>query len=345
MREFELGSGPHLPSPRSVQQVMGQVLVALVPGIVVHVAFFGPGVLIQLVLACGFALALEAAMLRLRGRPLKPFLSDYSAVVTAVLFALCIPPLAPWWIAAVAMVFAIVIAKHLYGGLGHNIFNPAMVGYVAVLISFPLDMTQWLLPRHLADWTPGLLPSLAAIFSGQLELPSAISGLDAVTGATALDTLKNGLDAGAPVPEISNAALFGHAGSAGWAWVALAYGVGGLYLLWRRIITWHVPVATLGAVLALTLPLWLLDPDSHASPLQHLAAGGLVLAAFFIATDPVSGCTSNRGRLVFGLGVAAITLVIRRWGGYPDGIAFAVLLMNMAAPLIDRYTRPRIYGR
>jgi electron transport complex protein RnfD len=345
MREFGMGSGPHLPSPRTVQTIMGQVLLALVPGIVVHVAFFGPGLLVQLVLACAFALALEAAMLRLRGRPLKPFLNDYSAVVTAVLFALCIPPLAPWWIAAVAMVFAIVIAKHLYGGLGHNIFNPAMVGYVAVLISFPLDMTQWLLPRHLADWTPGLLPSLEAIFTGSLDLPAAIGDRDAVTGATALDTLKNGLDEGLTVQEIRKARVFGHAGSAGWAWVALAYGAGGLYLLWRRIITWHVPVATLGGLLALTLPLWLLDSGAHASPLQHLAAGGLVLAAFFIATDPVSGCTSNRGRLLFGLGVAVITLVIRRWGGYPDGIAFAILLMNMAAPLIDRYTRPRVYGQ
>jgi electron transport complex protein RnfD len=345
MREFDLAGGPHLPSPRSVQAVMGQVLVALVPGIVVHVGFFGPGLLVQIVLACGFALGLEAAMLRLRGRPLKPFLTDYSAVVTAVLFALCIPPLAPWWIAAVAMVFAIVIAKHLYGGLGHNIFNPAMVGYVAVLVSFPLEMTQWLLPRHLADWTPGLLPSLEAVLTGHLEVPAVVGGLDAVTGATALDTLKNGLDAGLTVSELRTGAVFGHAGSAGWAWVALAYGVGGLYLLWRRIITWHVPLATLGAVVALTLPLWLLDPGLHASPLQHLAAGGLVLAAFFIATDPVSGCTSNRGRLLFGLGVAVVTLVIRRWGGYPDGIAFAVLLMNMAAPLIDRYTRPRVYGQ
>lgn len=345
MREFELSGGPHTPSPRSVQAIMGQVLVALVPGIVVHVGFFGPGLLVQIVLACSFALGLEAIMLRLRGRPLKPFLSDYSAVVTAVLFALCIPPLAPWWIAAVAMVFAIVVAKHLYGGLGHNVFNPAMVGYVVVLISFPLDMTQWLLPRHLAEWTPGLAPSIGAILTGQLDLPSAIGGVDAVTGATALDTLKNGLDAGLPVTSIREAAVFGTAGAAGWAWVALAYGVGGLYLLWRRIITWHVPLATMGAVMALTLPLWLLDPGAHASPLQHLAAGGLVLAAFFIATDPVSGCTSNRGRLVFGIGVAVLTLVIRRWGGYPDGIAFAILLMNTAAPLIDLTTRPRVYGR
>jgi electron transport complex protein RnfD len=324
---------------------MSQVLVALVPGVVVHVAFFGPGLLVQIFLACGFALGLEALMLRLRRQPLRPFLTDYSAVVTAVLFALCIPPLAPWWVSAVAMLFAIVIAKHLYGGLGHNIFNPAMVGYVVVLISFPVDMTQWLLPRQLADWTPGLLPSLGAILTGSLELPASLGGMDAVTGATALDRLKNGLDAGQTVAAIRDAEVFGTAGAAGWAWVALAYGAGGLYLLWRRIISWHVPAATLGTVIALTLPLWLLDPASHASPLQHLAAGGLVLAAFFIATDPVSGCTSNRGRLLFGLGVAVITLVIRRWGGYPDGIAFAVLLMNTAAPLIDRVTRPRVYGR
>lgn len=345
MRRFAVDSAPHMPSPRTVQGVMGQVLLALVPGIAAHMVFFGPGILVQIALACGFALVFEAAMLRLRDRPMAPFLTDLSAPTTAVLFALCIPPLAPWWIAGIAMFFAIVIAKHLYGGLGHNVFNPAMVGYVVVLISFPVEMTQWLAPRELAAWTPGVGAVLQAIFTGQLPLPDAVNGIDAVTGATPLDTLKTGVAEGRFVVEIREAPIFGDFGGLGWEWIANWYLLGGLFLLWRRVISWHVPVATLAAVFLVSLPAFLLDPGSNPEPFQHIFSGGLVLAAFFIATDPVSGCTSNRGRLVFGVGVGVITLVIRRWGGYPDGIAFAVLLMNMAAPLIDRYTRPRIYGQ
>ena len=342
MRTFETTPGPHLPAPRTVAGVMTQVLLALLPGVIVHTAYFGPGVLVQILLASGFALGFEAAMLRLRGRPLAPFLSDYSAVVAAVLFALCLPPLAPWWLAAIGMFFAIVIAKHLYGGLGHNVFNPAMVGYVVVLVSFPLEMTQWPLPRPLAEWTPGIGAALSSIFSGGLAVPA---GIDAVTGATPLDSLKTGLDTGRSIPVIREAPIYGQGGGVGWSALALAYGLGGLYLLWRRVITWHVPVAVLGSVAALTLLPWLLAPAQNASPMQHLVAGGLVLGAFFIATDPVSGCTTVRGRLLFGVGVGVLTLVIRRWGGYPDGVAFAVLLMNMAAPLIDRGTRPRVVGR
>jgi len=336
-RRFATGAAPHLPAPTSVAAVMRQVLYALAPGLAVCTWFFGPGVLVQVALASAFALAFEALMLRLRGRPLRPFLGDGSAVVTAALFALCIPPLAPWWISALAMFFAIVIAKHLYGGLGQNLFNPAMVGYAVALVSFPREMTQWLAPRGAGAAPPGLGESLAAIFSGAATP-------DAYTGATPLDALKTGLESGRAVAEIRDAALFGHLGGQGWEWVALAWAAGGAWLLWRRVVPWPVPVATLASALALSLLFWLLDPAGQAPPQQHLAAGALVLGAFFIATDPVSGCASVRGRMIFGFGVALITLVIRRWGAYPDGVAFAVLLMNMAAPLIDRYTRPRIYG-
>lgn len=344
-RHFEPVMAPHIPSKTTVGGIMLQVLLALVPAVAAYVFYFGPGILIQMALASSFAVAFEALMLRLRGRPLAPFLSDYSAVVTAVLFALCIPPLAPWWISLVAMAFAIIVAKHLFGGLGNNIFNPAMVGYVVVLISFPQEMTQWLLPRELAGWTPGLMASLESILSGTLVIPSALAGADAVTGATPLDTIKTGLAQAQPLAEIRARNIFGDFGGLGWEWIANWYLLGGLFLLYRRVISWHVPVATLGAVVALGLAGWLLDPAVNPQPLQQLFSGGLMLAAFFIATDPVSGCASPRGRLIFGAGVGIITLVIRRWGGYPDGIAFAVLLMNSAAPLIDRYTRPRVYGR
>jgi len=341
-RHFATGGAPHMPPQTTVAGVMRQVLYALVPGVLAHAWFFGPGIIFQFALAGTFALGFEALMLRLRRRPVRLFLADFSALVTALLFALCIPPLAPWWIACIAMLFAIVVAKHLYGGLGQNVFNPAMVGYVVVLLSFPQEMTQWLAPRPIAEGLPGVGATLTAIFTG--KLPSTLT-LDALTLATPLDTLKTGVDAGRFVSEIRAAPVFGDFGGLGWEWVANWYALGGLYLLYRRVISWHTPVALIGTVLAIGLPAWLIDSGSNPQPLQHIFSGGLMLGAFFIATDPVTGCVSARGRMLFGAGVGIITLVIRRWGGYPDGIAFAVLLMNMAAPLIDRYTRPRYYGQ
>jgi len=340
-RSFQTGGAPHIPPQTTVAKVMLQVLLALTPGVLAYTWFFGPGILVQITLATLFALLFEFLMLRSRGKRLKPFINDYSAVVTAVLFALCIPPLAPWWISCIAMLFAIGFAKHLYGGLGQNVFNPAMVAYVVVLISFPQAMTSWLPPLALAEHSPGLADSLTTIFTGQVPVAG---GWDAVTQATPLDTLKTGVGAGRTIAEISLSPLFGDFGGKGWEWIAICFAVGGFFLLYKRVIGWQVPVAVIGSVLLLSLPSWLADPASNLSPLQHVFSGAIVLAAFFIATDPVSGCVSNRGRLIFGAGVGIITLVIRRWGGYPDGVAFAVLLMNMAAPLIDRYTRPRMYG-
>lgn len=340
MRTFPTAVAPHLPAARSVRQVMGQVLLALLPGIAAHVWFFGPGVLFQITLAVGFALAFEALMLRLRGQAMRPFLSDLSAPLAAVLFALCLPPLAPWWIALIGMAAAIVFAKHLYGGLGFNLFNPAMVGYAVVLVSFPLEMSRWLPPAGLAD-APGLADTARAIFAG--SLPGA-TDWDAITRATPLDTLRALSGENLTLDEIRADPVFGAMGGQGWEWIAAAYALGGLVLLQRRLVPWQVPAGLLGAVVVLTLAPWAWAPDINPPPLQHLAAGGLVLAAFFIATDPVSGCTTPRGRLAFGVGVAVLTLAIRRWGGYPDGVVFAVLLMNCAAPWIDRYSRPRILG-
>ena len=340
-RSFQISGAPYIAPQTSVASVMLQVLYALVPGVLAYTWFFGSGILIQILLATVFALLFESLMLRWRGKPLKPFINDYSAVVTAVLFALCIPPLAPWWIACIGMLFAIVFAKHLYGGLSQNIFNPAMVGYVVVLISFPQALTSWLPPLSLAEYKLGLTDSLAIIFNGQVAIAG---GWDAITQATPLDTLKTGVDSGRMVTEIRNSPLFGDYGGLGWEWIANWFALGGFFLLYRRIISWQVPVAVICSVMLLSLPFWLADPDSNPFPPQHVFSGAIVLAAFFIATDPVSGCVSSRGRLIFGTGVGIITLLIRRWGGYPDGVAFAVLLMNMAAPLIDQYTRPRVYG-
>ncbi len=338
---FSSGGAPHMPPQVTVAGVMQQVIYALVPGIAAHLWFFGPGLIIQIILAVVFALGFEAIMLKMRKQDLRLYLGDYSVVVTAILFALCIPPLAPWWITFIGMLFAVVVAKHLYGGLGNNVFNPAMVAYVVVLISFPQEMTQWLPPREIAESVVKLMDSISIILTGQLPAPLA---WDAITQATPLDTLKTGLGIGRTVHEIRQSPIFGDFGGLGWEWIANWYLAGGIYLLYRRIIPWQVPVALIGSVLLLSLPAYLMDPANNSFPLQHVFSGALILAAFFIATDPVSGCTSALGRFWFGAGVGIITLVIRRWGGYPDGIAFGVLLMNMAAPLIDRYTKPRVYG-
>lgn len=351
-RKFDRGAAPHFPARTTVGGVMRQVLYALCPGIAASTWFFGFGVLVQIVVAVIFALGFEALMLKIRQQPMSMFLGDGSAAVTAVLFALCIPPLAPWWIACLGMLFAIVVAKHLYGGLGHNVFNPAMVGYVVALISFPQAMTLWLPPLSVVP----LSTDPVSLVPGSLNLVDTVSTIltanlpphldwDTISQATPLDLLRTGVANGQTVAEVRQSGVFGNFGGLGWEWIANWYALGGLWLMWRRIITWHVPVALVGTMAVLSLAAFLIDPGSNPSPLQHIFTGGVMLGAFFIATDPVSGCASTRGKLVFGAGVGIITLVIRRWGGYPDGVAFAVLMMNMMAPLIDRYTRPRIHGR
>ena len=340
-RQFNVGGSPHVGPERTVAQVMRQVLYALIPGVVAYVFFFGVGILIQIALAICFALTLEAICLYLRGQPLKLYLGDYSVVVTAVLFALCIPPIAPFWVSLTGMVAAVVIAKHLYGGLGHNVFNPAMVGYVVVLISFPQAMTAWPSPAGIEGGQLSISRTLEIIFLSSWPISS---GWDAVSQATPLDLIKTGMEQGRMVSEVRTGPVFGDFGGQGWEWLANFYALGGFWLLYKRVISWHVPVAVLGTVILVTLPAFLIDPGSNPNSFQHIFSGGLMLGAFFIATDPVTGCASPRGRLIFGLGVAIITLAIRRWGAYPDGVAFAVLSMNMLAPLIDRYTRPRVYG-
>lgn len=342
MKTFATAPAPHWPAPTSVRRVMLDVLIALVPGVALHVFFFGPAILMQIALATAFAVALEAAMLRARGAPLRLFVGDLSAPVTAVLFALCIPPLSPWWISLAGMTVAIALAKHAYGGLGRNLFNPAMAGYAIVLVAFPLEMTRWLAPSSLAASPVAFFDALHAIFVG--SLPASLAW-DTIASATPLDIVRTLASKDLMIGEIRANLAFGDFGGKGWEWIANAYALGGFYLLWRRVIHWQVPVAVIVSVVALSVPFWLADADRHPFPLQHVFSGGLVLAAFFIATDPVTGCATPRGRLVFGAGVGVLTLVIRRWGAYPDGVAFAVLIMNCAAPLIDRYTRPRVFGQ
>jgi len=334
-----------MPSPfildrTSVTQVMAWVLAALLPGIAVYVWLFGPGILVTLSLATVTALAAEAAMLKARGYPVKPFLTDLSAIVTAWLLALSLPSLAPWWLIVTGTLFAIVVAKHLYGGLGQNIFNPAMVGYAVLIVSFPVQMTQWAGPLELTPVHLSLAQSATVIFGG--EFPKAT--LDAVTMATPLDTLRTGLLQQHTVDEIMAQPIFGHYGGTGFEWLAAAFLLGGLVLWALRIISWHVPLAFLAGIWLTAGFLHFYDAGRFGAPWFHLFAPSVMLGAFFIATDPVSGATTPRGKLIFGLSAGFLTIVIRTWGGFPDGVAFAILLMNLAVPLIDQYTQPRIYG-
>lgn len=329
-------SSPHLHGPTALNKVMLQVCLALVPALAAHAWLFGWGIVFNVVIATTTALASEALVLRLRARPIGPTLLDGSALVTALLLAIALPPLAPWWLVVVGTAFAIIFAKQLYGGLGFNPFNPAMVGYVVLLISFPREMTAWLSPAELRETGLTFATSLSAVFGG--------SGLDGLSGATPLDTLKTQLGMGMTMDEVMSASLFGHLAGRGWEVINGLILLGGLWLLFKRVISWQVPVAMLGSLFIIAGIFHLIDPQTYADPLFHLFSGGAMLGAFFIATDPVSGATSDRGRLLFGAGVGLLVFIIRSWGGYPDGVAFSVLLMNMTAPTIDYYTRPRVFG-
>jgi H+/Na+-translocating ferredoxin:NAD+ oxidoreductase subunit D len=334
---FHNYSSPHLGLPDSVPVMMRQVLLALAPGIACAAWVFGWGILINCLLASAAAVAAEAGMLALRRRPAGATLLDGSALVTGVLLALALPPLAPWWIPVIGVGFAIVVAKQLYGGLGYNPFNPAMAGYVVLLISFPLELGRWTPP-----FDPlGLPDTLALVFTG--ALPDGIP-IDGLTQATPMDAVKTQLGLNLTISELSDHGLFGHLGARGWEWINASYLLGGLWLLKSRVIQWQIPAGTLAGLFCLALVFYMVDPDTFASPTFQLFSGASMLGAFFIATDPVSASTTPRGRLIFGAGIGMLTFLIRTWGGYPDGMAFAVLLMNMAAPTIDHYTQPRVFG-
>jgi electron transport complex protein RnfD len=320
------------------------VLYALAPAAAAYVWFFGAGLLLNFAIAALSALFAEAAMLRLRGRQTRHALHDGSALVTAALLAFALPPLTPWWIPAFGAAAAIVVAKQLYGGLGKNFFNPAMVGYVLLLVSFPVEMTQWTPPRMGDIDYRRLSPIESLEYSLAGRLPDELS-IDALTRATPLDLVKEGLRGQQTFREIRGGSLFGDFGGRGWEWINNFIALGGLYLLYLGVIRWHIPIAMLAGLLVPATVLNLIDPSHYASPGFHLFSGAALLGAFFIATDPVSAAAGIKGRLIFGAGIGLLTYAIRTWGGYPDGLAFAVLLMNAAVPLIDRYTRPRIYGR
>ncbi|WML90492.1 electron transport complex subunit RsxD [Thiothrix lacustris] len=335
---FNKRTSPYVTGKQDVSVIMRQVLYALVPGTLVLIWYFGWGMISNLLLAIVFAELLEWGMLTLRQRPVRPFLSDYSAVVTAWLLAVAMPAFAPWWLIALAMVFAVVIAKHLYGGLGYNPFNPAMIGYAAMLVSYPVQMTIWPAPLDFSFAHIGLGQAVQQVFAGGSQ------SWDALTAATPLDAVKVNLGLHKTLNEIYANGQFGLLAGQAWQWVSMGWLLGGLWLLWQRIISWHIPVALLGSLALMAGIFWMINPQVYASPLFHLFSGAAMLGAFFIATDPVSASTTPLGKLYYAGGIGAFTYIIRTWGGYPDAVAFSVIMLNMAVPLIDYYTQPRVYG-
>ncbi|WP_313276458.1 electron transport complex subunit RsxD [Kosakonia cowanii] len=346
---FRIASSPYTHNQRQTSRIMLLVTLATIPGIAAQLWFFGWGTLIQLILAIVSALLAEGLVLKLRKQSVSTILADNSALLTALLLAISIPSFAPWWMVVLGTVFAVIIAKQLYGGLGHNPFNPAMIGYVVLLISFPVQMTSWLPPHDIARTVPGLLDALQVIFTGHSTTGATMDalrmGVDGISQATPLDTFKTSLHAGHSVEQIMQYPIYsGVLAGAGWQWVNLGYLAGGIFLLSQNTIRWHIPVSfLLSLTLCATLG-WLFAPQTFLAPQLHLLSGATMLGAFFILTDPVTASTTNKGRLIFGALAGLLVWLIRSFGGYPDGVAFAVLLANITVPLIDYYTRPRVYG-
>jgi electron transport complex protein RnfD len=341
--EFVRREAPYLAPKADVASMMLQVIVALIPAALAHLWYFGPGFLLNLIVASIFCVGSEALMMKARGRDPRIALADYSALVTAILLAFALPSLTPWWITATGALFAVIVAKHLYGGIGFNIFNPAMAGYVVILVAFPMEMNLWVAPRmgDIDYVTLTVLQTIVYTLSG--TLPDAL-GFDAISRATPLDAMQSGLRTMHTYAEIRTNPMMGDFGGRGWEWIGNFFAIGGSWLLVKNIIRWQIPAGVFAGLLVPAALMFIFDSSTNASPGFHLFSGATILCAFFIATDPVSAATSPKGRFVYGVGIGFLIYAIRKWGSFADGVAFAVLIMNMATPAIDYITRPPIVG-
>jgi RnfABCDGE-type electron transport complex D subunit len=323
---------------------MTTVMLALAPATLFGFWLYGWPSIWLFAITVGSAAFGEALCLRLMDRPILPALYDGSAILTGWLLALSLPPWAPWWIGAFGGLFATVLAKQAFGGLGQNLFNPAMVARVALLISFPVQMTAWVGPAPLGSaMAPGIIDGLLVTLKGMTPQ------FDAIASASLLGFAKTEMSRGVDLLQsLTNAPVqtwFGsRSGSLGEtaAWLIAA---GGVVMMFLRIITWHIPVAMLLGIAIPAAILHAVDPARYLDMSTHLLSGGAMLGAFFIATDYVTSPNTSLGQLIFGFGCGLLTYVIRTWAGYPEGVAFAVLLMNSLTPIIDSYVKPRIYGR
>lgn len=326
--KYIVSTSPHAHEGSSVQRIMLDVIIALVPALIAAVWFFGWHAL-RLTSVCVTACVLsEALCRRMMGRDVG--ITDLSAAVTGILLAFNLPPSLPSWMAVVGSVAAIAVAKQIFGGIGYNPFNPALIGRVALLISFPVAMTKWHGALNPARW-------------------AGLGWVDAATTASPLGSVKTALSLGQPLPVAWNQAtmmsfFFGRMSGCIGEVSALALILGGIYLLYRRCISWHIPTAYMGTVAVFAAVLRVVNAETNMPALFHLLSGGLVLGAIFMATDMVTSPITKKGMIVFGIGCGLLTMVIRRWGGYPEGASFAILLMNSVTPLINRATRPRVFG-
>jgi len=342
---FKRTPAPHIKENTSVRDMMFMVIYALIPGALASMYFFGWGVLFNLLIAISTCIVTESAMLKLRNREIYTTLLDGSALLTACLLALSLPSFAPWWLTVIASISAIAVAKHLYGGLGFNPFNPAMVGYIVVMISFPLEMTLWTTPMGVGDGWPDFITTFNWVFLGVLPYSETI---DSISMATPIDLIKTQLNQLHDILETRNnteySALFSGLSGTGWQWINILFLAGGIWLVKKDVADWRIPTAFLLSLVLISNLFSVADYANNSSALFHAFSGGTMLCAFFIATDPVTACTTPRGRWIYGACIGALVYIIRSWGGYPDGIAFAVILMNIAAPLIDYYTQPKVFG-
>jgi electron transport complex protein RnfD len=305
----------------NTSNLMLQVIYGLILGVALQFYFFGWGVIYQITLALITGIAAEIIFLKIRKKSID-VIKDNSAALTAILLAISIPSIAPWWIVVLGTSFAIIFGKQLYGGLGSNPLNPAMLGYAFLLISFPLEMTRW--------------ASSFLSFGEGLNVIFSTINIDAISSATRLEEAKFALMEG----EVFNPIQIDQT-----VWINLGFLVGGVYLFYKKVITWQIPLSFLVGIIAMSVLLMLIDSDHAMGPVFHLFHGATMLGAFFILTDPVSSSTTPRGRLIFGFLIGILVIIIRTYGSYPDGVAFAVLLLNIAVPLIDYYSKPKVFGR
>lgn len=317
---------PHIHSEDTVKKLMYGVIIALLPALAVSFFVFGIGAVYVTLLSVLSCIVVEYTLTKFLLKK-EPTFMDGSAIITGVLLAFNVPSSLPWWAIIIGSIVAIGIGKTAFGGLGNNPFNPALVGRVFLLISFPIPMTSWPVP-----------------FESRFQF------LDASTGATPLALIKEGVDASVPVsqlmselPSYMNMLLGGLGGSIGEV-SAIALIVGFFYMLWKKIITWHIPVAMIGTIFVLTGALWMINPDKFADPVFHLLTGGIMLGAFFMATDYVTSPMTVKGMLIFGIGIGFLTVVIRTFGAYPEGVSFAILIMNGFVPLMNKYIKPKRFG-
>lgn len=325
MNLLTISGSPHNQSNLTVSKIMWGVVLALMPAFLVSLWYFGIGALITIAIAVITCVATEFFGTKYILNQ-KPTLQDGSAVLTGLLLAFNVPSNLPWWQMVIGSVFAIAVVKLSFGGLGKNIFNPALAGRVFMLISFPVDMTSWPLP-----------------------LQNRFALTDAITGPTSLGIVKEGLMNGEAMDKIMgqidylNLTLGNVGGSLGEV-SAIALLIGGIYLLFRKIITWHIPVSYILTVVIFSGIFWLINPEQYVNPLFHVVAGGLLIGAIFMATDMVTSPMTPSGMLIFGLGCGILTVLIRVWGAYPEGVSFAILLMNAATPLINKGFKPKRFG-